>query len=143
MIDLHSIDQLLLAIASAVVATCAPVLLIWLNAHLKIAAKSAMSTDLDNAIQAAGRIALDALGSVAAHNPALPIRNAAVAAGVNYAVDASQTAIASFGITPDKIAGMVSGELAHLLHTTTPPDTAAAAPADPAIPVSLAAPAKA
>lgn len=136
MIDLHWIDQFTLATASAVVATCAPVLLVWLKSHLRLAGNVALSNDLDNAITAGTRIALDELRSVAAHNQTEDIRNKAISKGVSYALTAGEAAIGALGITPKNVASLISGELAHRLGETSSKPVTPPAPAPASSPVA-------
>lgn len=120
-VDLTWVDHFLLATAGLVLTTCGTLLTAWLRTHLHAAKASALSTDLGNAVTAAGQLALDALASVAEHNRTIELHNSAVAMGVKYVLGAAPAAVKALGLTPDHLASMVSGEVAKALGTRPQP----------------------
>lgn len=123
-VDLTSTEHFLLTTAGLVLTACVPLVSLWLRSHLRAAKGSALSTDLDNAVSAAARLALDSITSVAEHNRTVELHNSAVGMGVQYVIAAAQGAVASLRLTPTHVAAMVSGEVAKALGTK--PQTASA-----------------
>lgn len=135
MVDISTPLAVLVSIASAVIAACAPVVTAAALRHFKVARNSAMGDDIYNAVQAASQLVLHELESVAAHNPAIDIRNASIAKGVQEVLALAPLAVAHFGLTEEKVAAFISGEVAKVLN---PPADPAPAVTPKPIPVSPA-----
>jgi hypothetical protein len=118
------LDHFLLAVASAVITALVPILTVLATRALHITANSALSKDLDNAIMAASRLALDELSSVAAHNVTVSIKSAAVQKAVEYVQTVAPAALKALGVTPDSIAAMISGEVSKVLNINPAPAAA-------------------
>lgn len=115
MIDLTNANHFLVAIASAVILSCVPLVTAWLKGHLHATKGSALSAQLDDAVNAGARIAISSLASVAVHNRTIELHNASVATGVRYALTAASAAVSALNLTPDHVAAMVAGEVAKAL----------------------------
>jgi hypothetical protein len=118
------LDHFLLAVASAVITAVVPILAVYATRALHLTAGSALSNDLDNAIMAASRLALDELSSIAAHNVTVPIKSAAVQKAVEYVQNVAPAALKALGVTPESIAAMISGEVSKVLNINTAPASA-------------------
>lgn len=118
-VDLSNIEHLLLTLAGAVITACVPVVSAWLIAHLKVAKNSALSTDLDNAVTAGARLAIDGLAKVAEEHPTVDIHDKAIAQGVEYVAKAAPEAVKKLELTPAHIGAMVAGEVAKALNQPT------------------------
>lgn len=139
-IDLTWAEHFVLATAGLVLTACAPLLTGWVRTHLRIAAGSALSTDLGNAVTAAAQLALDAISSVAEHNRTIELHNSAVAMGVKYVLGAAPAAVTALGLTPDHLAAMVSGEVSKALGARPQPKSTVTAPTPVSTPASAPAP---
>ncbi|GAB0116881.1 hypothetical protein [Acidisoma sp. 7E03] len=140
--DLSPLTSAAVTLVSAIFAACAPLLLLKLNAMLKLnldqthrdAIAQAMQTALGLGLQTA-QAAGDAMLAK------LPVRNAALAAMVEYVKQATPEAVSHFGLTDEAIAQKAAAGLATALHLAAPARLAASAPpAPPAADLQQAAP---
>lgn len=114
--------QILLAVAAAVFTTLGPVVTSYLVAHLKASKNTVLSQQLSTLVGLAGTMALDALQSVAGHNPTVTIKNASVQKAIAALAGPFSTLALAFNLTPEHIASMVNGELTKLLGVATNAD---------------------
>lgn len=124
--DVTNIEQIALAAAGAAITICGPVVSAFFVKHLKLQASSAQASALSNIVSAAGTLAMDELQSLAAHNPTIDIKNAAVAKAVTALQAPFTAAMAYYNLTPAHVAQMVSGELTKLLGISTNANAASA-----------------
>lgn len=120
--NLSFLDHFLLATAGAVITAIVPIVAVFATRALHLAAGSALSTDLDNAITAGSRLVLDELSSIASNNMTISIKSGAIARAVGYVQTAAPAAIASLGVSPASIASMVAGEVSKVLDINPAPD---------------------
>jgi hypothetical protein len=150
---LHQLLDILMPLAWAVVSAAVPILLHAILVKAKLDKNVALAGLLTAATGRAGGIAYSAMVAEADHLGDEPIKNVAIAKGVNYLAAALPDTIKALGVTPDHLGAMVSAELGRLLAADpnvaippAPPRPAPAPlPADPApVPVVVdAAPAAA
>ncbi len=132
--DLSPLVDTAATLASAVVAACAPVVVLKLSTMLKLnldqTHRTAVTTALDNALGLGLQLAQEA-GD--AHLSNVNIRSAALAAMVGYVKQTVPGAVAHFGLTDDSLAQKAAARLSAALHvpSASPAPAAAATPASP------------
>jgi hypothetical protein len=108
-----------------------PAIGIWLSTlikqKLKLDASSADSLLIDNAVQRAGGLAYNTMVELAGTVPTIPLKNAALAAGINHVMASIPDALARKGLDNATLTRMVTGELGKLL--ASDPSVSVAPPA--------------
>ncbi len=114
-VDLAWVLHFTLAVASAVLSGAVPIVLVWLDRHLKISANSALGADLARFVETGAGLAYHELASLAAHNADPLIKDAAIAKGANFVAATAPRLVAALGLTPADVAAMLTGELGRLM----------------------------
>lgn len=114
-VDLAWIMHFALAVASAVLSAAVPILLVWLDRHLKLSANSVLAADLRGLVQSGAGLAYHELAALAQHNADPLIKDAAISKGVAFVASAAPTVVAALGLSPTDVAAMLTGELGRLL----------------------------
>lgn len=114
-IDLTNVEHFVVVTAGLVLTACVPLVSGWLREHLHAATNSALSTDLDNAVTGAARLAIDTITNVAEQHRTLTLHNDAIGDATHYAINTAPAAVKALGITPSRVAAMVRGEVAKVL----------------------------
>jgi hypothetical protein len=126
--DLSPLVDTAATLASAVLAACAPIVVLTISRMLSLnldqTHRQAVTTALDNALGLGLKLAQEA-GDARLAN--VNIRSAALATMVGYVKETVPGAVGHFGLTDDAIAQKAAARLASALHTLPPVAVVAAA----------------
>jgi hypothetical protein len=134
-IEIHPVLQWLLGTASAVGTASLSVLALWVIKRLGLQQSALTQSIITGAIQRAGGVAYGALAAKSDQMADPTIKSAAIAQGVQYVLDGAPATATKLGLTPDRLAAMVSAELGRLL--AVDPTVTAGASATVALPVPV------
>jgi hypothetical protein len=131
-INISPIMEWAVTFSTLLISGLASLALVWMRTHLAFMKDATMNTAISNAAGRAAGLANDFLTSEAAKHTVVNPKSTAVAIGVKYLSDAFPDYIKQTGVTPDKMANMVLGELNSLV---TPPVVATVPPVVPVFPL--------
>ena len=142
-IDLSSVANILLSLASAAVVAAIPLVVPAVLKRLGVANNADLTSNLELALNAAAGGAYKYAASHEGGLSNVAVHNGALATATTYVVSNLPDTLKKLGITPDKVQEMVSNRLGALL-ASDPTVTAGKPPAAvavPATPVTTAQPA--
>ena len=114
-IDLTPLVQMLAALALAALSAAIPYLTPLLYRYLHIRLTATQAAAIQNAANVGAQAAYGYIATNAASYLDVPVRNAAVAKGVQHVLASTPDALAALGVTPDHVRQMVDARLGGLL----------------------------
>jgi len=115
MVDLNPVAHALLALAAAAFTAAMPFLVPGLRRLVGVNINAAQAAVIDAAVKRGAGTAYHLLLANNATIADVPLRNAALATGVEYVLRMVPATLKAFGLTPDHVEAMVSAELARLV----------------------------
>lgn len=114
-IDLTPLVQALAALALVAVTTATPFLVPLLRRFLNIRLTAAQAAAIQTAADAGAKAAYGYIVASASSYRNLPIRDAAIAKGVQHVVASTPEALTALGVTPEHVRDMVEARFGGLL----------------------------
>jgi hypothetical protein len=115
MIDLTPLVQALAALALAALSAATPYLAPMLRRYLHVQLTATQAATIQSAADAGAKQAYGYLAANCASYLDIPIRNAALAKGVQHVLASAPEAMAALGVTPDHVKQMVDARFGGLL----------------------------
>ncbi len=139
-LDLTPVIQALATLVLAVVVPTIPYAVVLIQRHTGIKLTDQQTAAITGAADQGANLAYGWLVTQAASVAQVPMKNVALAVGVNHVLASVPDALKAIGITPDHVSAMVEARLGGLL-AADPTVSVAAAIATPDTSVSVVAPA--
>lgn len=114
-IDLAPLVQALAALALAAITAATPYLAPLLRRYLNIRLTATQAATVQTAANAGAQAAYGYLANNIASYRDIPVRNVAIAKGVQHVLASTPDALAALGITPDQVKAMVEARFGGLL----------------------------